>query len=45
MKRVLAEVLAGPALERIGPTVAIERRGVLLAPSGGLRVQVRRADS
>jgi cytochrome P450 len=35
---VLAEVLAGATLQLAGP-VTVERRGVLLAPSGGLLVQ------
>lgn len=37
-KLVLAEVVRGARLEAAGPAT-IERRGVLLAPSGGLRVR------
>ncbi len=40
MKMVLAEVVAGARLEAVGPPVRIERRGVLLAPSGGRRVRL-----
>jgi cytochrome P450 len=38
-KLVLAEVIRHAELEAAGP-VRIERRGVLLAPSGGLRVRL-----
>jgi cytochrome P450 len=43
MKMVLAEVVAGAKLERVGPEARLERRGVLFAPSGGLVVRRVRA--
>jgi cytochrome P450 len=41
IKIVLAEVLARVELSPIGPEVKPVRRGILLAPSGGVRVRVR----